>query len=82
LVYARDKAKWTPRRTERTSDLDAIYSRPDGDEIPWFDDNLTTPGAKSHQGMVYAVQSPFTGKTCTQPKAGIGSQNKPACWRR
>lgn len=61
LVYAKDKDHWRPNRTARTAKLNSIYSSPDGDDAPWFDDNPTAPGAKSHQGMVYAIQSPFTG---------------------
>lgn len=62
LVYARDAGRWVPNRLERTAEHDAIYKSPDGDETPWFDDNPTAPGAKTHQGMVYAIQSPFTGR--------------------
>jgi len=62
LVYAKTKEDWEPNRTARTAEMNAIYSSPDADETPWFDDNPTAPGAKTHQGMVYAIQSPFTGE--------------------
>lgn len=62
LVYAKDKELWRPNRTARTAKMNAIYASPDRDAMPWFDDNPTAPGAKTHQGMVYAIQSPFTGK--------------------
>lgn len=60
LVYARS-AGWKTNRLPRPPELDAKYKSPDGDQ-PWFDDNPTAPSAKTHQGMVYAIQSPFTGK--------------------
>lgn len=62
LVYAKTKNSWQPNRMARTAEMNSIYSSPDGDETPWFDDNPTAPGAKTHQGMVYAIQSPFTGE--------------------
>jgi len=61
LVYSSNIAAWRPNRAARTAEMDSIYSSPDGDETPWFDDNPTAPGARTHQGMVYAIQSPFTG---------------------
>jgi adenine-specific DNA-methyltransferase len=62
LIYAKSKDRWRPNRMARTAEMDAIYSSADGDGQLWFDDNPTAPGARTHQGMVYAVQSPFTGK--------------------
>lgn len=62
LVYGRQAGSWVPNRLPRPAELDAIYKSPDGDPEPWFDDNPTAPSAKTHQGMVYAIQSPFTGK--------------------
>jgi DNA modification methylase len=61
-VYAKNKLVWKPVRMERTAAMNAIYKSPDGDAQDWFDDNPTAPGAITHQGMVYAIQSPFTGK--------------------
>lgn len=61
-VYAKNKVIWKPVRMERTAEMNSIYKSPDGDEKDWFDDNPTAPGAITHQGMVYAIQSPFTGK--------------------
>lgn len=62
VIYAKEKEAWRPNRTARTAEMDAIYSSPDGDATPWFDGDPTAPGAKTHQGMVYAIQSPFTGR--------------------
>lgn len=61
LVYRRSSA-WTPNRLPRTAQSDARFFSPDGDPNPWFDDNPTAPGAKTHQGMVYAIQHPVTGE--------------------
>lgn len=61
LVY-RASAAWTPNRLPRTAESDARFSSPDEDPSPWFDDNPTAPGARTHQGMVYAIQHPITGE--------------------
>ncbi|MDV3131449.1 site-specific DNA-methyltransferase [Mycobacterium sp. 29Ha] len=61
LVY-RASAEWRPERLPRTPESDARFSSPDGDPLPWFDDNPSAPGARTHQGMVYAVQHPITGE--------------------
>ncbi len=62
LVYAKASDSWSPNRLARTAQMNSIYASPDGDPIPWFDGDPTAPGAKTHQGMVYAIQSPFTGQ--------------------
>ncbi len=61
LVYRRSAA-WAPNRLPRTAKSDARFSSPDGDAKPWFDGDPTAPGAKTHQGMVYAIQHPITGE--------------------
>ena len=53
--------------------MDAKYKNPDNDVMPWTSDNPCAPGAATHQGMVYAIQHPFTGKLL-YPSDG-------ACWR-
>ena len=42
--------------------MNSIYKNPDNDITPWASDNPCAPGAATHQGMVYAIQHPFTGK--------------------
>ena len=42
--------------------MDALYKNPDNDMEPWASDNPFAPGAATHQGMVYAIQHPFTGE--------------------
>lgn len=61
LVYAKDKDLAKTQLLDRTEQMDARYSSPDGDPRVWQGLRATAPSAKSHKGMVYAVQSPFTG---------------------
>lgn len=72
LVFSR-QANWTPNKLERTEEMDAKYKNPDNDVAPWTSDNPFAPGAVTHQGMVYAIQHPFTGEMI------YPSSN--ACWR-
>lgn len=61
LAYGKTPG-WTPGRLPRTAEMDAKYKNPDNDFAPWKNSDAFAPGAATHQGMVYAVQSPFTGK--------------------
>lgn len=72
LVYSKNPA-WQPSRLERTEEMDAKYSNPDNDFSPWMSSDAFAPGAISHQGMVYAIQHPFTGEMI-YPYVG-------GCWR-
>lgn len=67
------KEDWRPNRLPRTAQQDSIYKSPDNDPIPWIAKPGHAPGAVTHQGMVYAVQSPFTGDLLYPPIGG--------CWR-
>lgn len=60
LVYSKSQ-DWEPRKLPRTAEMDAKYKNPDGDFAAWRTDNAYAPGAATHQGMVYAIQHPFTG---------------------
>lgn len=53
--------------------MDSKYKNPDNDIMPWTSDNPCAPGAKSHQGMVYAIQHPFTGELLYPATS--------SCWR-
>lgn len=64
---------WMPKKLPRTAEMNAKYKSPDGDPILWRPDNPCAPGAMTHQGMVYGIQHPFTGKIL-YPSNG-------ACWR-
>ncbi len=65
LIYSKaiDRAK--TELLPRTDETAARYKEPpDGDPEPWTPGDLTGPGASTHQGQVYGVQSPFTGDMC------------------
>ncbi len=62
LVYSKREG-WQPNKLARTEETDSIYKNPDNDpKGAWTSDNPFAPGAKTHQGMVYAIQHPFTGE--------------------
>ena len=61
LVYSK-LPDWQPSKLQRTVEMNAKYKNPDNDTTLWRTDNAFAPGAASHQGMVYAIQHPFTGK--------------------
>ena len=61
LVYSK-LPDWQPSKLPRTVEMNAKYKNPDNDTTLWRTDNAFAPGAASHQGMVYAIQHPFTGK--------------------
>ena len=61
LVYSRQEP-WSPNKLPRTEEMNSKYKNPDNDVALWRTDNAFAPGAATHQGMVYAIQHPFTGK--------------------
>ena len=61
LAYGR-RPGWQPRKLPRTAGMDSKYKNPDGDRAPWRSSDAFAPGAATHQGMVYAIQHPFTGE--------------------
>ncbi len=72
VVYGKNPG-WTPKKLPRTEEMDAKYKNPDNDVMPWTSDNPCAPGAKTHQGMVYAIQHPFTGEMLYPATS--------SCWR-
>ena len=72
LVYSK-QPDWQPDKLPRTEAMNAKYKNPDNDVKEWRSDNAFAPGAATHQGMVYAIQHPFTG-TMLYPSNG-------SCWR-
>lgn len=72
MVYSMSP-DWMPGRLERSQDMDSKYANPDGDRAPWTSSDGFAPNAATHQGMVYAIQHPFTGDLI-YPYSG-------ACWR-
>lgn len=72
LVYSYSDT-WSPKKLPRTSEMDSKYKNPDNDVAMWRTSDAFAPGAATHQGMVYAIQHPFTGKLLYPSKG--------ACWR-
>lgn len=62
IVAYSKKPGWNPFKLERTEGMNARYANPDNDKDYWRPDNAYAPNAITHQGMVYAIQNPFTGK--------------------
>ena len=60
LVYSK-VPEWNPNKLPRTEEMNARYSNPDNDVCAWKSTDAFAPGASTHQGMVYAIQNPFTG---------------------
>ena len=61
LVYSKREG-WQPKKLARTEEMNERYKNIDNDPKGlWRPDNAYAPGAKTHQGMVYAIQHPFTG---------------------
>lgn len=73
LVYAKNEKVGKTGLEPRTASMDARYQNRDGDLRLWKPGDFSGPKALTHQGMVYGVQSPFTGEV-HYPPAG-------KCWR-
>ncbi len=74
LVYAKGADRAKTGLTPRTEEMDARYANPDEDpKGDWTSGDASGPSAGTHQKMVYAIQSPFTGKL-HYPSEGT-------CWR-
>lgn len=62
LVYGKS-SDWQPNKLPRTEEMDSKYKNPDNDpKGRWQNTSAFAPGGVTHQGMVYAIQHPFTGK--------------------
>lgn len=72
LVYARNEKLAKTGLESRTESMDARYLNRDGDPKLWKAGDFSGPKALTHQGMVYGIQSPFTGEI-HYPPAG-------RCW--
>ncbi len=74
VCYSKSK-DWVAGKLERTDEMNSIYKNPDNDPCgDWTSSDATAPGAVTHQGMVYAIQNPFTGNMI-YPTRGC-------CWRK
>ena len=68
LIYGK-KPLWQPGKLERTSQMDTKYKNPDNDPRgAWRNIVASAPNAYTHQGMVYAIQNPLTGKYAYPPQ--------------
>ena len=61
IVYSKQPG-WNPNKLPRTAEMNARYANPDNDIQLWKSSDAFAPGAATHQGMVYAIQHPFTGQ--------------------
>lgn len=78
LVYARDKVRARTDLLARTEQHDQNYENPDGDyEGNWYGVAPWGPSRETHKGMVYAVQSPFTGELHYPPGSRCWGFEKP-----
>ena len=67
LVYS-ENPLWRPLKLPRTEKMDAKYKNVDNDPRgPWRNIIASAPSASTHQGMVYAIQHPFTGQLIYPP---------------
>lgn len=73
LVYAKNAELAKTSLLPRTEAANSRYGSPDKDPRLWKPGDAGGPSAKGHKGMVYGVQSPFTGEI-TYPPPGT-------CWR-
>lgn len=61
LVYSKNVG-WSPNKLPRTAKMDLKYKNPDNDICAWTSSDVFAPEGATHQGMVYAIQHPFTGE--------------------
>ncbi|MFK0250054.1 site-specific DNA-methyltransferase [Amycolatopsis azurea] len=73
LVYAKDEERAKTALMPRSEEMDARYQRRDGDSRAWKSGDLSAGKGPKNQGMVYAIQSPFTGQLHYPPEGN--------CWR-
>jgi adenine-specific DNA-methyltransferase len=74
LIYARDIETARTSLLDRTASMNARYSNPDNDlNGDWGSDNPCAGEGPTHPGMVYGIQSPFTGEIQWPPDG--------KCWR-
>lgn len=73
LVYAKDEDRAKTALMPRSEEMDARYQWRDGDPRAWKSGDLSAGKGPKNQGMVYAIQSPFTGELHYPPEGN--------CWR-
>ena len=66
VVYSK-LPDWNPNKLPRTVEMNERYKNPDNDAKPWKSSDAFAPDSVAHQGMVYGVQHPITGKIIYPP---------------
>lgn len=67
LIYSK-QSNWQPKKLARTDKMDSKYKNPDNDPRgAWRNIVASAPDSVAHQGMVYAIQNPFTGEMAYPP---------------
>ncbi len=61
IVYSKNP-DWQPKALARTAEMDKAYKNPDNDFSAWMSGSPVASEGATHQGMVYAIQHPFTGE--------------------
>src|ERR1700743_2186705 len=62
LVYAKDEERAKTALMPRSEEMDARYQPREGDLGAWKSGDPSAGKGPKNQGMVYAIQSPFTGE--------------------
>jgi len=75
LAYSKNP-DWHPQKLERSDDMDARYTTPDNDPVPWTSSPAHAPSARTHKGMVYAIQHPYTGELFYPPAGRCWAQEQ------
>lgn len=77
LVYARDEERARTGVIARSEAMDARYRSLDGDARPWKPGgDASAKGSQTHKGMLYGIQSPFTGEIFYPPEGRHWSSDK------
>ena len=62
VIFGR-RPGWAPKKLPRTEGMNEKYKNPDNDpKGVWTSGDAFAPDSKMHQGMVYAIQHPFSGE--------------------
>jgi adenine-specific DNA-methyltransferase len=82
LVYARNAERAKTHLLPRTEQANARFTNPDDDPHgPWASNAPHAPSAHTHAGMVYAIQSPFTGRLHYPPERRCWAVERPTMKR-
>lgn len=76
LVYAKDADRASTGLLPRTESMDSRYTCRDGDPQPWKSGDASAGKGQTNQGMVYAIQSPFTGELHYPPPTRCWSMSQ------